>query len=107
MITSQHRKLFYFWCSNFFSVVAISYILVRIHHQQSGVSHLGGVWLCRRLTGHAKANILPVIITNHTVTIAAELVSLLCLNRDSADMEALPNRKTAPGLLDSARYHIP
>ncbi|KAH0838708.1 UPF0052-domain-containing protein [Lanmaoa asiatica] len=32
-----------------------------------------GMWLCHRLTGYVKANILPVIITNHTVTIAAEL----------------------------------
>lgn len=29
------------------------------------------------LTGYVKANILPVIVTNHTVTIAAELVSLM------------------------------
>lgn len=36
-----------------------------------------GMWLCHRLTGYVKANILPVIVTNHTVTIAAELVSLV------------------------------
>lgn len=36
-----------------------------------------GMWLCHGLTGYVKANILPVIVTNHTVTIAAELVSLM------------------------------
>lgn len=72
--SGQHWELFHFCCPGVLPLSSIGDLPIFFHHKQPSKSiPLPDVSLCS--SQEFQASILPVIVTNHTVTIAAELVS--------------------------------
>ena len=75
----QYWKLSASCCPVILSFASLRYLPVLFHHQQSRTWPNLLPLTSALISTRRQANIVPVIATNHTVTIAAELVSMISL----------------------------
>jgi hypothetical protein len=68
----QHRQLLACWGTAFLQVTSFGHFLILEHHNQSSRSSFSSASYDISID-MVQASILPVIVTNHTVTIAAQL----------------------------------